>query len=391
MKILYIVKRAGIGGVQTFTKTLIDYLKSERIECHIFFALPDFYEDNNSFKDYSIYNTINNPLLLKIVNKADSILYKLGIRKGIKTWWRKHYFNRLLSKNHYSLIHLNTDTVDDLLSTAKKFDLPIVLTLHGIYKNLYFSKQNQVFEEERIRKLDKHINLYTYFTEDNLVDFKIALGEKKVLNSQKFIRTNNPYLKKELSKGDPSEKLKFGLFGRGFESKGWEIAFNAFKEVHRQRGNCELHFYGKGEFLESFVQKNSHADFFFHGHTFDPISKMKDISVGLIPSFHEEMPYVIIEFLSLGIPVIAAKTGAIPEMIKTNHNENAGFILNLKEGRPNSNELASMMIRYIDDQGLLSKHSINAINAFQKFDVNEVGRTYLNIYKSIDREHTASN
>lgn len=381
MNILFIVKRAGIGGVQTFTKVLIDYFELHGIRGETYFTIPDYFEDNSSFVGYQTHSLTNNGIKLKIINKSESLIKKFDNSYSFKKYLQKKQFERLLKNNKYDLIHLNTDTADHLLPIIKRFNIPIILTLHGIYKNIYLNIGNTNKEITRIKKLNTYFDYITFFTKDNLLDFSKSLGENYVNSSEKFVKLLNPYKKKILPEKKQQGTVRFGLFGRGFQSKGWQEALNAFEQAYIKNSNIELHFYGKGEFLENFVRDKDIEGFFFHGQTFNPIKEMQNIDVGLVPSYHEEMPYVVIEYLSLGIPVIGTNVGAIKEMLCDIKGKIAGQIIDVVDNKPAISQLVSAINRYAEDFSIIEEHSIRALEAYEKFDVSIIGKEYLSLYQ----------
>jgi starch synthase len=94
----------------------------------------------------------------------------------------------------------------------------------------------------------------------------------------------------------------------------------------------------------------------------------------IVPSFLENCPYVVLEAMACGTPVIASKVGGIPEMID---NKNNGMLF-----EPGSIEgLTNAIVSVLADSSLRSLMSQGAKDKIAKnfsWDVN-IGK-YLEVY-----------
>lgn len=387
LNILFLLKRPGIGGVQTFIKTLSRHLEQNGYNAYIYFRHPDFLEDLYTFKGFKYFNLTTNKVVLLSINYLSKFLSSLGF--NYKEYLIKKHLIKVLKKNNINLVHLNTDSFDFILPEINKINIPIVLTLHGIYKALYFEEKRnnpKIFQREkhRIKSLNKYCNKITYFSDDNLLPFKLILGND-IESQNKFLKLNNPAIKyKEQKNKEKNPVLRFALFGRGFKEKGWAEAFACYENLRKEGFKLELHFFGKGQYLEEYYSKNNvPKGFYYHGVSQNVPEDLKKIDIGLVPSYHEEMPYIIIEYLASGIPIIASKTGEISKMLETESGELAGWLLDLENEKPSILQLSEFMKGILEGNYDLKKYSKRAELAFSKFDIEEVGGEYLKLYKSI--------
>ncbi len=107
----------------------------------------------------------------------------------------------------------------------------------------------------------------------------------------------------------------------------------------------------------------------FVGHATDPNFWIEAFNVGLLPTYFpgESLPNSVIEYLSLGKPVIATKIGGILEML-TFEDRQAGCTVDLTStGVGNISQLAEAMTRYLDKPDLLEEHAELAKQAFKNF------------------------
>jgi glycosyltransferase involved in cell wall biosynthesis len=93
----------------------------------------------------------------------------------------------------------------------------------------------------------------------------------------------------------------------------------------------------------------------------DVITKLLEYDVLLLPSYFsgEGYPGIIIEALSLAMPVIATKWKALPEIITNEHN---GSLIDIK----NANQLKNAILNFNKEN--YPSYSNNALDSFRNFD-----------------------
>lgn len=150
----------------------------------------------------------------------------------------------------------------------------------------------------------------------------------------------------------------FGMVARGISQKGWPELLEAWSLLQReQRIPCaRLLLMGCGEDLEQL--RRQWADLpavEWLGWVADPLPIMQQCDVGLLPSAFvgESLPCAVLEFQSLGIPVIASDAGGLPEMLLP-QGEACGLTLPLQAatGRVCPSQLAEAMLTLMQDTSL---------------------------------------
>lgn len=113
-------------------------------------------------------------------------------------------------------------------------------------------------------------------------------------------------------------KEEYAIFlGRLVEEKGIQMLVNSWRET-----DIALRIYGGGP-LEGVCKSAQRKNIKYCGEVArdEALQALKHAKFLIIPSrWHEPFGLVVIEALSLGIPVIAAKMGALPEIISHGYN-----------------------------------------------------------------------
>jgi glycosyltransferase involved in cell wall biosynthesis len=111
-----------------------------------------------------------------------------------------------------------------------------------------------------------------------------------------------------------------------------------------------------------------------------PFLKASDLLI--IPSKIEGIPIVLMESLSLGIPVIASSIGGIPDIIENNYN---GFLCD-----PNNiDDFADRIIQVYLDKKLQNQLGLNARDyAKISLDISKMNSEYLNTFISLVNSNT---
>ncbi|MEM7650460.1 MAG: glycosyltransferase family 4 protein [Pseudomonadota bacterium] len=120
-----------------------------------------------------------------------------------------------------------------------------------------------------------------------------------------------------------NRKLVFGYIGRLAPSKGIEILLKAVQETELKDFTLKIAGQGNDTYVESLKQKVKTQDIEFTGQA-DAEEFYKSIDILICPSVYDEpLPRVIYEGYAHALPVIAARSGGIPEIVD---HEQSGFL-----------------------------------------------------------------
>lgn len=149
-----------------------------------------------------------------------------------------------------------------------------------------------------------------------------------------------------------SSSYRFGFVGRLSHEK----AADRFIDLAIQFPDHHFHLFGDGPEREQLESRKA-DNCTFHGHQQNMEIVWRSIDVLIIPSRYEGLPMAALEAMSLGIPVIAAAVGNLPQLI--NHSENGYLANDPKELEECINGWLSLSQ---NERTMLSQQAIETIN-----------------------------
>ena len=221
---------------------------------------------------------------------------------------------------------------------------------------------------------------------NNLIVPSDALVNKatmyKLMDEDKVIRIYNgtklESKKKKLSNFKDKKKFIVGVVANFYdEVKGHRYALETIALLPQ---NFTLEFIGDGVLQES-IQKEAKKikvinRLKFHGY----LEKEQIINlmierfdVLLVPSISESFGKVIIEAMSVGLPVVATNVGGIPEIIL---NRKTGCLVESK----NSGQMALVIEQVVKDEAMYKQFSQNSIKRVEEnFDIKTMAKDYFEV------------
>lgn len=171
-----------------------------------------------------------------------------------------------------------------------------------------------------------------------------------------------------------------------FKFKGIDLLLKSVLLLNKQKyskkfkvkiiGDCTDDF--KKKDLNNFLNKNKiFKNVCFLGAKYDraKFSELSSSHVMVFPTKDDCFPLCILEAMSCGLPVISTYQGAIPEIIKNNHN---GILI--KKLKPSL--IANAMKIFIKKHKILKKYSKNNIKDFnQKYTMSLFENNLINVLK----------
>lgn len=227
--------------------------------------------------------------------------------------------------NSICIIHSNSSSIDFGAYLHKKLHIPHVWHIREF---LVFNH----FWTPIIRNLPQYItqNSNQVITVSNKLNEFLQENAKKTNVQTLYDGVYTPNEKKEISKSNTSNKLRLVCVGNLAPIKGQDFLLEAVCLLPLDILNdISIDFYGAniGNFeqkLKTFARENSIEHIVsFKGFCNDIYDVLPNYDIAIQPSHSEGFSRVTAEYMFAGLCVIAAKEGAIPELIQDREN---GFL-----------------------------------------------------------------
>lgn len=161
----------------------------------------------------------------------------------------------------------------------------------------------------------------------DLIEFKVTNDERisliyQGLELDRFTQANINNIKIRESFNIRPEEYVVGMIGRLEPIKGPEYFIEAAREISKEFAQLKFILVGEGSLrknLEARIKNLGLEDrFIFTGWREDIPEILSILDILVLPSLNEALGMVLIEAQAMGVPVVATKTGGIPEVIKDN-------------------------------------------------------------------------
>ena len=310
------------------------------------------------------------------------LVRKIRPVKDFLGFWEIYF---LIRKEKPDVVHTNSSKAEILGNIAawlarfaefRRARVPkIVFTAHGFVFNeemIFLKKTFFVFWEKLASLFADKIICVSEFDRQKGIENKIA-QEKKFVTIHNGIEISG-----DISHKISKEKIVVGTVANFYRNKSLETFIQAAGILH-DRGieNVEFQIVGDGaerSFLESEIERLQLEDFRLLGFQKNGLECMKEFDVFVLSSIKEGFPYVILEAMSLGLPIVATKVGGVPEVVVDGQN---GFLVEPK----NAEELADKiedLIRDPEKRRYFGNHNQEKIR--QRFSFFEMRKKVEKIY-----------
>ncbi|MDO8576802.1 MAG: glycosyltransferase [Candidatus Daviesbacteria bacterium] len=322
------------------------------------------------------------------------IIYPSGIRiplvlnpAGIKT---------LVKQINPEVIHIQDHFIIDstIARVGRKLGIPLVGTNHFMPENLihYFyppgfaKKPLSKFAWRQFINVYKHLDLITTPTKTaaQLIE-NLGLGKPIIsiscgVNLDRFNPKNNGnYLKKRYKIAD--SKLVVLFVGRLDKEKNIDVVIKAFSNVLNSI-NAELVIAGKGKEKLNLVNltrklgidKNVTFTGFVSDKELPYLYRIADVFT--IASIAELQSIATMEAMASGLPIVAARVMALPELV---HDGKNGYLF----GKGDTNALANQIIKILKNPTLRKKMSASSLKIISQHSLDKTIQSYEKIYQSL--------
>jgi len=353
-KVLFIINGLGYGGAETHLLRLSKALLIKGWKVSLV--------------------TLNNDLAL--LDKLDKRIKHYELKFSISSILR-HIFKlfEIIKIEQPQVIHAHLFQANILSRFIKLFnsDIFVVNTTHGSYL-LNIRKYNPYF----IYRITKNwVDFHTAVSNEVL---ELLINNKSIIPKKAQFLPNGMDLSTLKPKSFKNNKFMWLTAGRLHPVKDFSNLINACQIVREKFENFELHIAGDG------VEKDNLNTLINHFKLQDTVKLLglQSNMIELMPrydsfvmsSYSEGLPMVLLEAMSVGLPVLSTKVGQIPLIL--NHSK-GGILVKPK----NSESLAGGMITMmsLDSKKTENMQLANFKYIKSHFDINLLTDSWIKIYK----------
>ena len=175
------------------------------------------------------------------------------------------------------------------------------------------------------------------------------------------------------------EKIKILHIGRFEPEKNHRVLISAFGKLKAIFPNTELYLVGDGSLfreIQSVVELRNLSDSVkFCGLVDDIYALMPTCDIFVLPSKWEGMPLTIIEAMACAMPIVASRTGGVPDLIESGI---SGLLC-----QPTAESLFQALQKMILSEHLRQTCAEQAFRNCARYSSEEMAKKYLLLYKEI--------
>ncbi len=188
--------------------------------------------------------------------------------------------------------------------------------------------------------------------------------------------------------GIAKDEIAVGFVGRLDYCKGADLLLDAGSILVKESDSFRFVIVGDGREKENLLRRSGELGLesrvVFTGLRTNPAQVMAGFDIAVIPSRREAFGITTVEFMRMGVPVIASAVGGLPELIR---HENTGILLE----KPDSTCIARAISRLAGDSRLRKNLTDNAEKFSRRFDGKTQIEKIEGIYYTLTRRRTGEN
>jgi glycosyltransferase involved in cell wall biosynthesis len=293
---------------------------------------------------------------------------------------------QLIESEGIDLVHTHGVRANLVARTAsRQAAVPVVTTFHSMLRYDYQSRWEaytaRILTLLTNGKTDCFIAVSRAIKEDlirmGVPEAKITVIYNGLDQARLSASSPNPDIKEQLQI-DPGKRV-LAVVGRLHSVKGQSYFLEAAQLLLPRFPDLLFLLIGEGPDRPAIEQKikdlKLEQNVFMTG--FYP--RMNDlypaIDILCMPSLMEGLPFVLLEAMSFGIPVIASRVGGIPEIVRDKIN---GLLVSSRD----SAELARAMSELLSDRELAARLAANGRETVQEFTLTNMARKTEAVYQT---------
>ena len=306
------------GGGETFQLTLSQILNKNNFTPVIFTSSSKLLKVSQSKKILS-----QNSPFLRFQNWSGLRNFLLPIyllwQKYLSFWYRKQF-------KKYQPAAIIVQSRDDLISAslvAKKMGIPVFWLDHMDFRSWVLQNVDQKYKNyigKKILRIAKNVEKIIFISDYERNYFEDLISHTNIKKLKNLITIKNGaidrYAEFEAIKPSPHSLI---YLGRLEEYKGIRELIAGFSQVAGKFPEAKLHIYGTGP-LSDFCQKHSSSKIIYHGFTDEPLKKISEAEIFILPSYIEGLSLSLIDATMLGKAIIATNIDGNPEVVEDQRN-----------------------------------------------------------------------
>ena len=232
------------------------------------------------------------------------------------------------SKRIYA--HLNAESFDVIYSQglsvwykAEQFSDRLVVNPHGLEPYQAIGLKARIIAIPFKRVFNRIFNKSKYVV--SLGGGLTTILKKHVAHDKLVVLPNAVNLPVECKQAFPDTKqpVKLLFMARFAKNKGIHVLMEAADQLNNEGYSDAFTFHlgGKGPLYDHYRETNSHKNVVLHGFIDDDLMHETYLSsdVFVLPTLFEGMPTVVLEAMSMGLPIIVTDVGATAELVDTSN------------------------------------------------------------------------
>jgi len=368
-KILYLITQSELGGAQ---KNALDLARALKGKHEILVAAGE--DGGGSF--FGKLEQAGIPF-----KKLHWLHRRLNPFLDFLAFWE---IKELLKKEKPAILHLHSSKAGFLGSLAvDPQKTKIIYTVHGAVFEAPFkilSKKLFLWLEKLTAPKKRKIICVSQNDKNLWLKNKAALEEKLVVVRNGLNLENIVFLEKEKARQDltlPQDAKIIGCIANFYPEKGLSYLIEAANILKQKNIDPIFALIGDGKErkdLEEKIKKYHLENFLLLGRKSNAVQYLKAFDLLVLPSVKEGLPYVILEAMAAGLPIVASRIGGIPEMIEEGQN---GFLTEPRDAQALAQKIAEILENPAIAQkfGQVSKEKLPQFSLSKMIDETE--RIYL--------------
>lgn len=315
-------------------------------------------------------------------NDIPELVYHNG-RMNIFSIKGTYNLYRIIRKHKFDVIHANAGIIPNILGKVCRARVNIEVK-HGL-----FHQDKKPSDLSIRRKLHEWVKQF-------FVDYFIAISDNDKKRMVKYFSIKEekikviyngidqnillPYRKVlDLKEESAKDTIIFGNIGRLTYQKAQDVLIEAFSNLVKKNEKARLLIIGSGEDeakIKEQIEKAQLTDkVSVEGYKKNIFEHMRNLDVLVLTSRSEGVPYVILEAMCMGIPIISTKVGGIDNVLE---NEKTALLVEKNDVKG----IEEAMLKLIENPALRCELSSNAMKKVEAYSIERMATETMKLYYS---------